>query len=344
MISLHPSLLIIYTGGTIGMKRDPKDGSLKPLPFNHIMDEIPELSKSNYQLSSYTFHPPIDSSNVNSETWVKITSVIEDNYNKYDGFVILHGTDTMAYSASALSFMLENLAKPVVFTGSQLPIGTLRTDAKENLTSAVELAAAHLQGLPYVPEVCIYFQSKLYRGNRTSKYNAEEFKAFQSYNLPALAEIGVHIRYNHHLIIRNQPEVDLIVSKKLDTAVTILKLFPGITREVVNAVLSVEGLKGVVLEIYGSGNAPAASWLHDELKKAVDKGIIILGVTQCAEGIVEWGMYETSLGLKKSGVISGADITTEAAITKLMYLLGKYSERDKIESCLLNSIRGEISS
>lgn len=343
MISLHPTLLIIYTGGTIGMKHDPKNGSLKPLPFNHIMDEIPELGKSNYRISSYTFDPPIDSSDVSPDNWIKIVSVIEENYNKYDGFVILHGTDTMAYSASAISFMLENLAKPVVFTGSQLPIGVLRTDAKENLTSAVELAAANQSGTPYVPEVSIYFQSKLYRGNRTSKYNAEEFKAFQSYNLPALAEIGVHIRFNHHLVRRPDKNLQLKVSKELSSDVTILKLFPGINQGVVSAVLNTPGLRGVVLEIYGSGNAPSLDWLQKELKNAVDNGIVILGVTQCAEGAVEWGLYETSLALKNAGVISGNDITTEAAITKLMYLLGKYNDKAEIISNLNKSIRGEIS-
>ncbi len=343
MLSLHPSLLIIYTGGTIGMKRDPATGSLKPLPLNHIMSEFPELAKTHYQLSAITFKNPIDSSNVNIATWVKIAEVIEENYNLYDGFVVLHGTDTMAYSASAISFMLENLSKPVVFTGSQLPIGTLRTDAKENLISAIELAAAHSQGEPYVPEVCIYFQSKLFRGNRTSKYNAEEFKAFQSYNLPALAEIGVHIRYNHHLIIRNKDHSRLRVSKKLDPNVAIIKMFPSITRDVVNAILSVKSLKGVVLEVYGSGNAPIVDWIIEELTNAVKRGIVVLAVTQCAEGKVEWGMYETSLALKHAGVISGRDLTTEAAITKLMYLLGNCSDTKEIELNLNKSIRGEIS-
>ncbi len=342
MNQLKPSLLIIYTGGTIGMVKDSKNGSLRPLPFNHIMDEIPEISKAQCFISSYTFNPPLDSSNVNPEQWVKIASIIDQNYNKYDGFVVLHGTDTMAFSASALSFMLENLSKPVVFTGSQLPIGSLRTDAKENLISAVELAAAHHDGVPIVPEVSIYFESKLFRGNRTSKYNAEEFNAFKSYNFPALAEMGVHIRYNLPLIKRTTKEQKFKVHYNLNTDVAILKIFPGISKKVVEAVLNIDGLKGIVLETYGAGNAPSIDWFINEIKEALKKGIIILNVSQCAEGTVEMGMYETSLELEKAGVISGRDITTEAAVTKLMYTFGKNSSQDEIKFDLNCSLRGEI--
>lgn len=342
MKEIKPTLLIIYTGGTIGMVKDSENGSLRPLPFNHIMDEIPEISKAQCIISSYTFNPPLDSSNVNPDEWVKIAKVIEENYNKYDGFVVLHGTDTMAYSASALSFMLENLSKPVVFTGSQLPIGSLRTDAKENLISAVELAAARHDGSPLVPEVSIYFESKLYRGNRTSKYNAEEFNAFQSYNYPPLAEMGVHIRYNFPLIRKSQQEEEFRVHYNLNTDVAILKIFPGISEKVIKAVLNIEGLKGVVLETYGAGNAPSVGWFINEIKEALTRGVIVLNVSQCAEGAVEMGMYETSLELERAGVISGRDITTEAAVTKLMYALGKNATQNEIKLDLNRSMRGEI--
>lgn len=324
------------------MVRDSVTGTLRPLPFNHIMDEIPELSKANYFISSHTFKTPFDSANVNPEEWIKMAMVIEDNYDKYDGFVVLHGTDTMSYSASALSFILENLAKPVIFTGSQLPIGSLRTDAKENLISALEIAAAKKDGYPIVPEVCIFFQSKLFRGNRTWKYNAEEFKAFQSYNYPPLAEIGVHIKYNTHLINIPDTTKKFRVEKNLNTDVAILKIFPGISRKVVEAVFNIDGIRGVVLETYGAGNAPSYSWFIETVKNARKKGIVVLNVTQCAEGSVEMGIYETSLELEKLGVISGRDLTTEAAVTKLMYLFGKKYETFEVMQELNKPIRGEI--
>jgi L-asparaginase len=341
MSDFRPSLLMIYTGGTIGMVKDYSDGSLRHLSFTRIMDAIPELSKANYDLTTITFETPFDSSNANPEEWVRIAKIVEENYNKYDGFVILHGTDTMAYSASVLSFMLENLKKPVIFTGSQLPIGSLRTDAKENLISALELAASFEVGKPVVPEVCIVFQNQLFRGNRTSKYNAEEFKAFRSYNYPPLAEIGVHIRFNYHLI-NKFPAGELKVHTKLCTDVAIIKMFPGISEKVVNAVLGVQNLKGIVLETYGAGNAPNAPWFIDTINKAIENNIIIYNVTQCSMGRVEMGMYKTSVELEKAGVVDGRDITTEAAITKLMYVLGNFKERDKVLEELNKPLRGEI--
>jgi L-asparaginase len=337
------SLLIIYTGGTIGMIRDSHTGVLHPFHFENIIDEIPELRKAGFHLSSYTFCPLLDSSNINPGTWIKLAGIIEENYNRFDGFIVLHGTDTMAYTASALSFMLENLKKPVVFTGSQLPIGSLRTDAKENLVTAIEIAASVMDNEPVVPEVTILFQNKLFRGNRTIKHNAEEFKAFQSYNYPALAETGVHIRFNYPAI--NLPVTDekFRIHTQLDTDVTILKLYPGINPHIVNAVLNIDKLRAVVLETFGAGNAPNEQWFINEIEDALHRGIIILSVTQCAEGRVEMGMYETSKTLEKIGVVSGHDITTEAAITKLMYLLGKYSETAVVIQELNKCLRGEIS-
>lgn len=323
------------------MMKDYTDGTLRPLPFNHIIDEIPELSRANYNLTTITFHSPFDSSNASPEEWIRLAKIIEENYNKFDGFVVLHGTDTMAYSASILSFMLENLKKPVIFTGSQLPIGSLRTDAKENLISALELAASFEVGKPVVPEVCVFFQNQLFRGNRTSKYNAEEFKAFRSYNYPPLAEIGVHIRFNYHLI--GKPSKDeLIVNTDLCSDVAILKMFPGITEPVVNAILDVPNLKGIVLETYGAGNAPNVKWFLESINRAIEKNIIIYNVTQCSQGRVEMGMYKTSVDLERAGVVDGRDITTEAAITKLMYLLGQNLSHEKIQEELNRPIRGEI--
>jgi L-asparaginase len=337
------SLLIIYTGGTIGMIRNSDTGALHPFQLENIVDVIPELKKSGYHLSSYTFRPLLDSSNITPETWVKLAMLIEENYNRFDGFIVLHGTDTMAYSASALSFMLEELTKPVVFTGSQLPIGSLRTDAKENLITAIEIAASVSEHKPVVPEVTILFQNKLFRGNRTIKHNAEEFKAFQSYNYPVLAETGVHIRFNYSSIHYPEKDDNFRIQTQLDTNVTILKLYPGINPGIINAVLNIKNLRGIVLETFGAGNAPNEGWFIKEIEDAINRGIIVLSVTQCAEGRVEMGMYETSKTLGKIGVVSGHDITTEAAITKLMYLLGKYSDQAEVIRKLNSSLRGEIS-
>ncbi len=337
----QPKILIIYTGGTIGMVEDSETGSLKPFDFVHLSEQIPELKKFNYHFDTHSFEPPIDSSNMAPPVWIKLAELIEKNYDNYDGFVVLHGSDTMAYTASALSFMFENLNKPIILTGSQLPIGVIRTDGKENFITAVEIAAAKENGKPIVPEVCIYFENKLYRGNRTNKYNAENFEAFRSVNYPLLAEVGVYIKYNY-TAIHSSIEQEFRVVKKIDTNIIILKLFPGITENAVKAILSTEGLRGVVMETFGSGNAPSGKWFIDLLKEVINKGIIIYNVTQCRGGAVEIGKYETSSDLGKIGVVGGSDITTEAAVTKMMYLLGRGYTKDKIEKYLQTSLRGEM--
>lgn len=336
------SLLIIYTGGSIGMVENNSNGSLRPFSFENILDELPELRHAGYQIGSYSFTPLLDSANINPDVWVSIAEVIEDYYNSFDGFIVLHGTDTMAYSASALSFMLENLHKPVIFTGSQLPVGSIRTDAKENLMTSIEIAAQKSKGNSVIPEVAIFFQNTLFRGNRTTKHNAEEFKAFQSFNYPVLAESGVHLKYNYNTIGSFSDNKDLIVHKKLNQDVAILKLFPGINSRVVKASLNIRGLKGVVLETFGAGNAPNEKWFLNEIEKAINKEIIVLSVSQCAEGSVEMGMYETSIALERLGVVSGRDITTEAALTKFMHLLGRYSKKQDVIDNLNRSLRGEI--
>lgn len=336
------SILIIYTGGTIGMIKNSDSGILVPFTFDNLLKSIPLIKNFEAEITSISFDPPIDSSNINPDAWVKLVDIIQENYDKYDGFVILHGSDTMAYTASALSFMLENLAKPVILTGSQLPIGLLRTDGRENLIVSLEIASAKINGKPVVPEVCIYFENFLFRGNRATKFNAENFKAFISANYPPLAEVGVHIKYNNQYI--RKPFIDfLITHKQLNTNITILKLFPGINQQTVNAILNIEGLKAVVLETYGSGNASTDKWFIDLLKNAIQKGTIIFDVTQCKGGSVEMGKYETSVALDEIGVIGGNDITTEAAITKLMYLLGFKLSKEEIEKLLSISLRGELS-
>jgi L-asparaginase len=336
------SILIIYTGGTIGMVHDQDTGSLVPIDFRHISDHVPELRKFGYDLHSISFDPVKDSSNIDPGVWVKIAEIIEENYNDFDGFVILHGTDTMAYTASALSFMLENLSKPVILTGSQLPIGLLRTDGRENLITAIEIAAAMENGAPAVPEVCIFFDNKLTRGNRTTKMSAEHFDAFYSPNYHRLAEVGLHLKYYNDLINYPKKKQKLIVHKEFDTNVAILKLFPGINRKLLNAVTRMEGLRGLIIETYGSGNAPTYQWFLDDLKSYLDKGGIILNVTQCQGGSVEMGLYETSRQMLAAGVISGKDLTSEASVTKLMHLLGRHTSKEKIIQSLNKSLAGEI--
>jgi L-asparaginase len=335
-------ILLIYTGGTIGMMQDAKTGSLRPFNFQSLTKQVPELSRFKLTLHSVSFKKPIDSSNMHPRVWVELAEVIEKNYNKYDGFVVLHGSDTMAYTASALSFMLENLKKPVILTGSQLPIGIIRTDGKENLITAIEIAAAkNKQGKPLVPEVAIYFEYELFRGNRTLKYNSEHFDAFQSPNYPALAEAGVSISYNFNAIGKPNNK-KLTVHKNLDNDIVVLNLFPGISKKITQAVLNIRGIKAIVLHSFGAGNAPTDEWFIALLSHAIHKGIIIYNVTQCLEGRVIQGKYETSSQLEKIGVISGEDITLEAAITKLMFLLGKNLPLKKVKALLSKNLRGEI--
>ncbi len=336
------SVLIIYTGGTIGMINDPDTGALCPFDFEQIAKAVPEIKEFGFSIDSYTLPEIIDSSDLKPTLWAELCSIIQDKYDKYNGFVILHGTDTMAYSASALSFMLNNLTKPVVFTGSQLPIGTIRTDGRENLIAALEIAAATIEGQAVVPEVCILFGDKLYRGNRTTKTNAESFDAFQSFNYPPLAEIGIHIHYNYGAIDYTPRTGHLTSFTQLDTNIAILQLFPGIRTELIDSVIHTPGLKGLILATYGSGNAPTDAPFLKQIKEAAEKGIFIYNVTQCQGGTVEMGRYETSRELLKCGVSSGYDITTEAAICKMMYLLAKYKDSNEIKKYLNSSIKGEI--
>ena len=336
-----PNIFIIYTGGTIGMIKDPVTGALTPFDFDTLYKQIPVLESVNCSIDHYSFDPLIDSSNMKPAFWIKLAEVIEANYEQYDGFVVLHGTDTMAYSASMLSFMLENLNKPVVFTGSQLPMGMLRTDGRENFINAIEIASARDEDTPIVPEVCICFKNNIMRGNRTNEFNAENFNAFLSGNYPLLAEVGVHIKYNQQNILKPNFR-KLKVHKKLDTSVAILKLFPGISENVVQSILNIGGLKAVILETFGAGNAPTEPWFINALKKAISNGIVIFNVTQCKGGSVEMGKYETSIYLESIGVVGGFDITTESAIAKLMYLLGEGFSGDDLESLLQTPLRGEL--
>jgi L-asparaginase len=335
-------ILIIYTGGTVGMILDEKLQALRPLAFSEIKHRIPEMYRLGYHFFVYPFSPPIDSSDMQPEIWIEMADIIERNYRYYDGFVILHGTDTMSFTASALSFMFENLGKPVVITGSQLPIGMIRTDARENIITAIEIAAARDEnGKAIIPEVCIYFDSMLFRGNRTKKYNAEKFEAFYSMNYPALGEAGVDIKYRQQLILPG-PAGDFKVHKKFNPNIAVLKIFPGITRVAVEAILNCPEIKGVIMESFGNGNATTAAWFIDCIKAATAGGLPVLNITQCDGGSVTLGRYESSKYLMEAGVISGFDMTFESAVTKMMFLLGNGLKGDALKRLLQTPMRGEL--
>ncbi|MDR2680147.1 MAG: type I asparaginase [Tannerella sp.] len=337
------SVLLIYTGGTIGMIENPETGVLENLKFKHLVHLMPELKRFNYNIATYQFSPPIDSSDMEPSHWAKLVEIISDNYEHFDGFVVLHGTDTMSYTASALSFMLENLGKPVILTGSQLPIGMLRTDGKENLITSIEIAAAkNPDGSPTVAEVCILFENSLMRGNRTTKINAENFNAFRSHNYPVLAHAGIHIKYETHLLRKPDPSRKMKPHFQIDANVVIFTLFPGIKEEIVSAILHAPGLRAVILKTFGSGNAPQKEWLIRLLREATERGIIVVNITQCLTGAVEMERYRTGRQLLSAGVICGYDSTPESAITKLMFLAGHGLSNAEIRKRMNMDIAGEI--
>jgi len=339
----QPNILLIYTGGTIGMIKDYKTNALKAFDFSQIVEKIPELQQLHCTIETVSFDEIIDSSNMNTTYYVEIVEIIEANYHKFDGFVVLTGSDTMAYTSSAISFMLENLQKPIIFTGSQLPIGDLRTDAKENLITSIAIAGASKNGKPVISEVGLYFEYKLYRANRTTKISSIQFEAFTSLNFPHLAESGVHLEFNQHLLKKSKNKSEnLIVRKNLVRDVVIIKLFPGISTLVIESILNIKNLKGVVLETYGSGNAPNSKVFINLLKEAISKEIKIVNVTQCKSGRVVMGHYDTSLKLKEIGVINGKDITTESAVAKLMYLLSENLSKKEFKKHFETSLRGEL--
>ncbi len=333
------NIFIIYTGGTIGMVQDDT-GTFVPFDFELIQRNLPDLSRLNYQLTVHSFNPIIDSSNMSPAIWIEMAQLIRDNYENYDGFVILHGSDTMAFSASILSFLLEGLQKPVVFSGSQLPIGEIRTDARENMMTALEIASAKHNGKAVVQEVCILFDNKLFRGNRSFKYNSAKFEAFRSPNYPVLAEAGIHLKYNFDALMNNS-EKEFISHNHLDNRVAVLKLFPGISASTIQAILNADA-RSIVMETFGSGNTTTEKWFLDLLSDAIRQGKNILNISQCKVGSVELGRYETSQGLKAIGVLNGYDMTFEAAVTKLMYLQGELVDQDAVAYWVEKDLRGEL--
>ncbi len=340
---MRSSVLIIYTGGTIGMKRDSLSGALVPFNLDQILVEVPELEKIGIDISTYVFDPLIDSSDVSPENWCELAEIIKDKYNQYDGFVVLHGTDTMAYSASAMSFMIKNLNKPIIFTGSQIPIGEVRTDGKENIITAVEIAGSKINGKAIVPEVAIYFHDQLFRGNRATKYSSESLDAFRSFNYPPLAEVGIDVYYNTPYIYTStdeSPEIE--ISTNLSSDIAVFRVYPGMSINLLRSTLATENLKGVILKCYGAGNAPSNEAFVSEIKSAINKGITIMNVTQCKRGNVDMTLYATGRNLADMGVVSGNDITLEAALCKMMYLLGKgYTGRELAEKLSI-PLRGEM--
>jgi L-asparaginase len=343
MSANQPNILLVYTGGTIGMIKDPETGALKSFDFKNLLKNIPELKLLDCNIESISFKDPIDSSNMNVVYWIQIAEIIENNYDAFDGFVVLHGSDTMSYSASALSFMFENLSKPIVFTGSQLPIGDLRTDAKENLITSIQMASLQKGGKPVIKEVGLYFEYKLYRGNRTTKINAEHFEAFESMNYPHLAESGVHLKVAFDNLFKPNLRKKLVVHKKFETDILLIKLFPGISESVLTPLFQLLHVKGIVLETYGAGNTTTEPWFIELLKQTIKKGIPLVNITQCAGGSVHMGQYETSTQLKSIGVISGKDITTEAALAKMMFMLGEKVSSKTFKTIFETSLRGEMS-
>mgnify|MGYP002515405760 FL=1 len=337
-------VLLIYTGGTIGMGHNSQTGALEPLDFNHLVDSMPEFRLIKAQIDVYQFTPPIDSSDISPERWAYLVRIISRNYNNYDGFVILHGTDTMAYTASALSFMLGNLTKPVILTGSQLPIGQLRTDGKENLVTSIELASMkNAEGNAIIPEVCIYFSGRLLRGNRATKINADGFYAFESFNYPHLCDAGVNFTFHTHHVLQPDFSKPLSPHLAMDNNVVVLSLFPGIQENIIRGVLGIENLRSIVMRTFGSGNAPQQPWFLRLLKRASERGIIIVNISQCVAGTVEMKRYGAGYQLQDIGVVSGYDSTVEAAVTKLMYLQACYTDTNIIRKLMNEPIAGEIS-